>query len=352
MSLSIGIVGLPNVGKSTLFKALTKNPVDINNYPFCTIEPNVGIVKVPDKRLEKLAKLSQSKKIIPTIIEFVDIAGLVKGASKGEGLGNKFLANIREVDAIAHIVRVFENDNITHVDKSIDPQRDIDVINTELILKDLETLEKTRHRLEKDARGQDKEAQIKLEVVEKLISALQAGKMAHEVELNMENDLIEEIIREISLITMKPVLYVYNVNDINKILPKELEEKPHVKLDIKTEEDILDLSPEDAKELGAETNLEDLILKSYQLLNLITYLTTGPEETRAWTTKKDSLAPQAGAAIHTDFEEKFVKAEVIKYEDFTKAGSEAAARDQGLIKLAGKDYIVQDGDVMNFKIGG
>lgn len=352
MSLSIGIVGLPNVGKSTLFKALTKNPVDINNYPFCTIEPNVGIVKVPDKRLNKLGKLSQSKKIIPTIIEFVDIAGLVKGASKGEGLGNKFLANIREVDAITHIVRVFENDNITHVDKSIDPVRDIEIINTELILADLETIEKVLHRLEKDSRGQDKDATLQLTKVEKIKSALQAGKMANEVELDMKNDVIKNIVRELSLITMKPTLYVYNVSDIYQKLSEDLEKKPHVKLDIKTEEDLLELSQEDINELQVKSNISELILKSYQLLNLITFLTTGPEETRAWTTPKGSTAPKAGSAIHTDFEEKFIKAEVITYEDFIKSESETTARDQGLIKLAGRDYIVQDGDIMNFKISG
>lgn len=350
MSLSIGIVGLPNVGKSTLFKALTKNPVDINNYPFCTIEPNVGIVKVPDERLNVLTKLSSSKKTISTIIEFVDIAGIVKGASKGEGLGNKFLANIREVDVIVHVVRVFENPDITHVDKSINPIRDIEIINTELILADLDTIDKTFKRLEKDARGQDKDAQIKLEVLKIIKTSLQNGKMANEVKLDMQNDQTAELIRELSLLTIKPVLYVYNVSNIDDKLSIELENNKHVKLDIKTEEDLLELSEQDIKELGASSNINNLILKSYQLLNLITFLTTGPDETRAWTVKKNSTAPQAGGAIHTDFEDKFIKAEVISYNDLIKTGSEQVARDQGLLKLAGKDYIVQDGDVMNFKI--
>jgi len=350
MSLSIGIIGLPNIGKSTLFKALTKNPIDINNYPFCTIEPNVGIVKVPDKRLEEIAKVSQPAKIIPTVIEFVDIAGLVKGAAEGEGLGNKFLANIREVDAIVQVVRVFANDKITHVNEKIDPAGDIETVNTELILADLETVQKVEDRLVKEVRGQDKEAVIKLEVVQKIKKTLEDGKLAQTTDLDDQDEATQIIIRELSLLTMKPILYVYNVANTDQKLSAELEERSHLKLDIKTEEDLTEMSSEDITELGVKSNLDQLITASYKLLNLITFFTTGPDETRALTIKKGWTAPQAGSAIHTDFEEKFVRAEIIYYENLIKAGSENAARDQGSINLCGKDYIVQDGDIIEFKI--
>lgn len=350
MALKIGIVGLPNVGKSTLFKALTKNPVDINNYPFCTIEPNVGIVKVPDARLEKLAAMSNSKKIIPTVIEFVDIAGLVKGASTGEGLGNKFLANIREVDAIAQVVRTFENIDIIHVHDKIDPESDIEVINTELILADLETVKKVEVRIEKDVRGNKKGADKQLEIIKKIQADLEAGKLANETELDLSEENTQQVIRELSLLTMKPFLYIYNVSNLDEKLSEELESKDHVKLDIKIEEELSEITPEEAKELGIVSGIDALILKAYEILGLITFLTTGEDESRAWTVKKGSSAPQAGAAIHTDFKEKFIRAEVIQWDKLLEAGSWGKARELGTLRLEGKDYIVQDGDVVEFKI--
>ena len=348
--LKIGIVGLPNVGKSTLFKALTKNPVDINNYPFCTIEPNVGIVKVPDERLDKLAAMSKSKKIIPTVIEFVDIAGLVKGASAGEGLGNKFLANIREVDAIAQVVRVFQNEKIIHVHNQIDPLGDIEIINTELIMADLETVKKAKTRVEKDVRGMKKGAETQLEILNKIQKKLEEGNLASEADLDLSDENTKIIVRELSLLTMKPFLYIYNVSDINEKLPDELENKNNVKLDIKIEEELIEMSRDEAAELGIKSNLDELILKAYEILGLITFLTTGEDESRAWTVKKGSTAPQAGAAIHTDFEEKFIRAEVIGWEELLKCGSWSKAREMGKLRLEGKEYIVQDGDVIEFKI--
>ena len=350
MSLKIGIVGLPNVGKSTLFKALTKNPVDINNYPFCTIEPNVGIVKIPDARLEKLAEMSNSAQIIPAVIEFVDIAGLVKGASTGEGLGNKFLANIREVDAIAQVVRVFKNDKIIHVNNQINPEDDIETINTELILADLETIKKVQIRIEKDVRGNVKGSSEQLVVVKKIKENLDAGKLANETILDMTDENTKIIVRELSLLTMKPFIYVYNVSDLNEKLPDNLENKNHVKLDIKIEEELLEMSAEEAQELGVKSNISDLAIKAYEILGLITFLTTGKDETRAWTIKKNSTAPIAGTAIHNDFKDKFVKAEVIQWDELLKVGSWGKAREIGKLRTEGRDYIVQDGDVIEFKI--
>jgi len=349
--MKIGIVGLPNVGKSTLFKALTKNPVDINNYPFCTIEPNVGIVKVPDERLEKLAAMSKSKKIIPAVVEFVDIAGLVKGASAGEGLGNKFLANIREVDAIAQVVRVFENDKIIHVHNKIEPEKDIEIINTELILADLETVKKVEARLDKDVKGNRKGAKEQMAILQKIKKTLEERTLAAETQFVASSDENTRIIiRELSLLTMKPFLYVYNVSDINEKLPDELENKSHVKLDIKIEEELIEMEKDEAEELGIKSNLDELILKAYEILGLITFLTTGEDESRAWTVKKDSRAPEAGAAIHTDFEEKFIRAEVINWQELLNCGSWSKAREMGKLRLEGKEYVVQDGDVVEFKI--
>ncbi len=350
MSLQVGIVGLPNVGKSTLFKAITKNPVDINNYPFCTIEPNVGVVSVPDERLDKLAKMSKSQKIVPTVIEFVDIAGLVKGASEGEGLGNKFLANIRDVDAIAQVVRVFNDDNITHVHDSVEPKRDIEIVETELILADMVTVDKTIVRLEKLIRGNDKDATIQLELVRKIQEALDRGGLANSVEFDLENEPQQIIVREMSLLTMKPVMYIYNVSDADEKLSDDLENKPHVKLDIKIEEELMEMSEGDAKDLGIESHLNDLIIKAFDLLGLQTFLTTGEVESRAWTIKKGSTAPEAGAVIHNDFKDSFIRADVINWQKLLNAGSWSAARDSGELQTVGKDYIMQDGDVVEFKV--
>lgn len=355
--MKIGIVGLPNVGKSTLFKALTRNPVDINNYPFCTIEPNVGIVKVPDFRLDKLAEISKSKKIVPAIVEFVDIAGLVKGASVGEGLGNKFLSHIREVDAIVQVVRAFESSNITHVYNRVNPLEDIEIINTELIMADLETVKKAELRFEKEKRGNAKNADKKLETVKKIKDTLESGKLANETDLDLKDEDTRIVTKELSLLTMKPFLFVYNVRDINEKLSDELEKKPHVKLDIKIEEELNEMSKEEVEELEIKSNINELILKSYELLGLITFLTTGEDESRAWTIKKGSTAPEAGAAIHNDFKDRFIRADVIFWDKLLEAASLAEgkdswgkARELGWLRTEGKEYIVKDGDVIEFKI--
>ena len=356
MSLSVGIAGLPNVGKSTLFKTLTKKEIDISNYPFCTIDPNIGIVKVPDERLEKLAVFSKSKKIVPTAIEFVDIAGLVKDAHKGEGLGNKFLANIREVDMIVHIVRGFEDGNITHINNKIDPKNDLETINLELILADLETINKRLIKIEKEARSGDKGAILFKSILEKYKMALENEEMANSVKLDKNE---KDVFKGFQLLTNKPILCVINVNenqeiDKNKFLP-EMEDKMF--LPIKFELDLSELSEDEAKEFREETNLnknvsslDDLITKCYELLNLITFLTTGEMETRAWTVKKNSTAPRAGNAIHGDFEEKFIKANVINWQKLLDAGSWQSAINKGVLRTEGKEYIVRDGDVIEFKI--
>lgn len=362
--MKIGIVGLPNVGKSTLFKALTRVQVDISNYPFCTIEPSIGIVNVPDERLEKLAKMSKSAKIIPAIIEFVDIAGIVEGASTGEGLGNKFLANIREVDAIAQVVRVFDNDKIIHVHNKIDPEHDIEIINMELILADLETTQKVKVRLEKDVRGNKKNAPEQLAVVNKILANLEAGRLANETSLNLEDENTKIVVRELSLLTMKPFLFVYNAcpvksdevgaelfNGVAYKIPEKLKNQNNfVILDIKIEEELIEMSKEEAEEMGIKSNINSLIIEAYKLLGLITYFTTGEDETRAWTIQKGWNAPMAGTAIHTDFKDKFVRAEVIQWDKLLESGSWGKAREFGTLRLEGKDYIVQDGDVMEFKI--
>lgn len=348
-SLRVGIVGLPNVGKSTLFKALTHKNVDINNYPFCTIEPNIGIVEVPDERLAELAKMSGTKKIIPAVIEFVDIAGLVKGASEGEGLGNKFLQNIREVDAIVEVVRIFENSDIIHVHNRVEPIEDIEIINTELILADMETVTKRKLRTGKDARAGKKEAVREMAVLEKLEVEFQAVRLPHVMIMTL-SDEEKKVVKDLQLLTTKPFLYVYNVSDIDRALSPELEAQPHVKLDIKIEEEFIEMSTQEIEEMGLESHIGDLAKQAYTLLGLMTYFTTGVEETRAWTIPVGSTAPQAGAAIHNDFEEKFIRAEVIHFSRLLEAGSWSTARDIGALRLEGKSYIVADGDVIVFKI--
>lgn len=356
MGFSVGIVGLPNVGKSTLFKTLTKKEIDISNYPFCTIDPNVGIVKVPDERLEKLTQFSNSAKTIPTAIEFVDIAGLVKGAHQGEGLGNKFLSNIREVDMIVHIVRGFENGKITHVHNKVDPADDVITINTELILADLETVDKRLQKVEKEARSGDKKALALKSVLEKYKTALENEQMANTVALDEKE---KELMKELQLLTNKPVLYVVNVDENQKI--SELNILPEIEnkifIPIQFELDLAELSPEEAEVFREEANidqkissLENLITRCYDLLGLITFLTTGKDETRAWTIKQGSTAPQAGSAIHSDFEEKFIRANVINWQRLIEAGSLGNAVEKGLLRTEGKTYIVQDGDVVEFKI--
>ncbi|NLZ74440.1 redox-regulated ATPase YchF [Candidatus Falkowbacteria bacterium] len=352
MSLSIGIVGLPNVGKSTLFNLLTKKGVEAANYPFCTIDPNVGVVKVPDSRLDKLAAISKPKKIIPTTIEFVDIAGLVAGASKGEGLGNKFLAHIRECDAICEVIRDFKDKNIIHVNGKIDPTSDQETINTELILADLATVEKRLEKIKREAKSGDKELINQVRLLELIYEHLAAGRAVRELEFT-EEELLP--VKSLSLLTSKPILYLLNIDETHTgdVLPGT--NGLVIKINVKLEEEIMNLPAEEQaeyiKELGLEqSGLDKLIQNSYKLLGLDTFFTTGPDETRAWTIKHGTKAPQAAGEIHTDFIKGFVRAEVINWEKFVDCGGEIKARELGLIRTEGKDYIVADGDVCNFLI--
>jgi len=359
--MKLGIVGLPNVGKSTLFNALTSAGAEAANYPFATIEPNVGVVNVPDERLEKLSELSGSEKIVPAIIEFYDIAGLVKGASKGEGLGNQFLSNIREVDAIVHVVRCFDDENIIHVDGSVDPIRDIENINLELIFSDLEQIDNRYSKIVKKAKA-DKSLNKEKELLEKIKAALEEGKSARQVELDDEE---KKIIKNYALLSAKPVIYVCNVaedeigNEDNEYVKRVKEfakesgdEVVVISAEIEAEIAVLDADEKDLflEELGlSSSGLDKLIKSSYSLLGLISFLTTGEMETRAWTIRKGAKAPEAAGKIHTDMERGFIKADTVSYEDLISSGSTAAARDKGLIRSEGKDYVVEDGDVIVFK---
>ncbi len=352
--LSIGIVGLPNVGKSTLFSALTKKQVDRSNYPFCTIDPNVGVVSVPDERVDKLAELCQSVKKIYAAVEFVDIAGLIKGAHQGEGLGNQFLANIRETDAILYVLRIFPNEKIINTQEDINPLRDKEILDTELALKDLETVEKRISSLKKEVKAGGKETVKELETMTKVFSFLRSGEILSEQEWTEEE---KNILRTCQFLTMKPRLYLLNgeENERTTFFIEEFKKNnwPFIVFDVLAESEAVDFSKEERLAVGlqADSQLDGLIKKSYDLLGLITFLTTGKDETRAWTVKKGTKAPQAGGVIHTDFEKKFIRAEVINWQDLLNCGGFIRAREKGLIRTEGKEYVVKDGDVIEIKHG-
>ncbi len=364
MALKCGIVGLPNVGKSTLFNCLSNAKAQSANFPFCTIEPNVGVITVPDERLNKLAELIHPQRIVPTTVEIVDIAGLVKGASKGEGLGNKFLANIRETDAILHVLRCFDDDNITHVDGSVDPVRDKEIIDFELQLKDLETIDARIAKVQKQAQtGGDKNAKMAYEVLSRYKEALEQGKAARTVQFETKDE--QRIAHDLFLLTSKPVMYVCNVDEasavtgnayVERVREAVKEENAEILiLAAKTESEIAEFDDYEERkmfldELGLEeSGVSRLIRSAYKLLDLETYITAGEPEVRAWTYRKGSKAPQCAGIIHTDFEKGFIRAEVIKYEDYITLGSEAACKEAGKMSIEGKEYVVQDGDIMHFR---
>ncbi len=360
--MKIGIVGLPNVGKSTMFNSITNAGAECANYPFCTIEPNIGVVAVPDERLEKLSEMYKPEKTTPAVIEFVDIAGLVKGASKGEGLGNKFLSHIREVDSIVEVVRCFEDSNIVHVDGSVDPLRDIETINLELIFADIETVDKRLERAKKNVKG-DKKYQAEIDLLEKVKATLEEGKSARTLELTAEEN---ELLKDSFLLTMKPILYIANISENEIENPDENENVRKVKeyaktenaevipLCVKLEEELSTLNKEDKIEMLHELGLEEsgldkVIKSSYKLLGLMSFLTAGEPEVRAWTIKIGTKAPKAAGKIHSDIERGFIRAEVVSYDDLIREGSMNAVKEKGLMRLEGKDYIMQDGDIVLFR---